>query len=169
MAREIRPLMNCPYFAGHWETDLIYQLGWVEAYSSPVHPSYKPSNEYTAPSWAWASSTHSIYGLARIPLSPLAEVTDEQIELLTSDTMGQVKSGHLKLRGQLIEFQVDQIRDKYSENISVYVDGPSKALVFGPNALYKTTWLVPIYISSTEWWIRCLILVKVDDMDNRFR
>ncbi|OCL01406.1 HET-domain-containing protein, partial [Glonium stellatum] len=49
IAREMQPLMQCRYLAGHWEVDFVRQLAWTA-----LNFSYRAS-VYRAPSWSWAS------------------------------------------------------------------------------------------------------------------
>ncbi|KAF7541605.1 hypothetical protein G7054_g452 [Neopestalotiopsis clavispora] len=105
IAHELAPYMNCRYLAGHWEIDLVKQLGWTGANGS------ERISTYRAPSWSWASVDAPIHLLH--PLDEglmgnysLAEVLNVEVELLTDDPMGQVTSGSLALRCLLIELEV---------------------------------------------------------------
>lgn len=42
--QQLRPLIGCRYLAGHWENDLLWQLGWF-ILGEGVHPT-----DYRAPS-----------------------------------------------------------------------------------------------------------------------
>ncbi|KAG6990927.1 hypothetical protein G7Y79_00060g092310 [Physcia stellaris] len=110
IAREMKLLMQCKYLAGHWETDLVRQLGW---------PGYDISSRpttYRAPSWSWASVdgrnqfwykmySYDIY-------HALAEVSATHIDLAGEDEMGPVTGGYLDILSQLFELE---IREKSEE------------------------------------------------------
>lgn len=111
--RELQPYMNCAYLAGHWETDLICQLGW-----SAQRNSTRPTT-YRAPSWSWASVDTCVSYFGRMydtllsiqkHFYPLAEVLSVNVEPLTEDTMGQVKSGELILKGHILDLEVKSFR-----------------------------------------------------------
>ncbi|KAL8977613.1 MAG: hypothetical protein Q9205_006624 [Flavoplaca limonia] len=101
--REIKPMLQCRYLAGHWEKDLVMQLCW----DMPHPRGYRPTT-YRAPSWSWASVEGKCWykreydGSPKVdPPEKLVEVLAAHIELVTEDEMGLVKGGHLDVSGQL--------------------------------------------------------------------
>ncbi|KAL9039821.1 MAG: hypothetical protein Q9180_002300 [Flavoplaca navasiana] len=103
VAREIKPILQCRYLAGHWEKDLVMQLCW----DMPHPGGYRPTT-YRAPSWSWASVEGECWYKREYDGSPevdppekLIEVLAAHIELVTEDEMGLVKGGHLDVSGQL--------------------------------------------------------------------
>lgn len=96
IAREVQPLMQCRYLAGHWDVDLVRQLGWSGSNFS------SRSKTYRAPSWSWASIDggishfHWMYNESD-HYYPLIDVLETHIDLASGDEMGQVQGGHLRL------------------------------------------------------------------------
>jgi len=112
VARELYPFLDCRYVAGHWERDLVRQLAWKGA-----NYSERP-DAYRAPSWSWASVDAPIQDFIGLygdsegrgrTWQALVDVIDVKVELETSDTMGQVKSGFLQLYGKLLQVNVVQV------------------------------------------------------------
>ncbi|KAL8853687.1 MAG: hypothetical protein Q9221_001498 [Calogaya cf. arnoldii] len=108
IAREIKPMLQCPYLAGHWEKDLVTQLCW-SINPDRFYRAYRPTT-YRAPSWSWASVEGECSYLREYDGSPkvnppeqLIEVLAARIELVTEDDMGLVKGGYLDVSGQLSE------------------------------------------------------------------
>lgn len=105
IAREMQPLMQSRYLAGHWESDLIPQLAWFQPKGG------KPSI-YCAPSWSWASTKAGPSALRFSSYDhpddyhPLAEVVDAHIDLEGGDVFGPVKAGHLDILGQLFPIEI---------------------------------------------------------------
>ncbi|KAL8652101.1 MAG: hypothetical protein Q9226_004405 [Calogaya cf. arnoldii] len=101
LAREMKPLMQCRYLAGHWESDLISQLGWPGYY---VH---KRASRYRAPSWAWTSMDGRNQTFSRMydpdeRFYPLAEILHVHVDLAGEDEFGLVEGGYLEVRGKLL-------------------------------------------------------------------
>ena len=108
IAREMKPVMRCPYLAGLWETRLVRQLCWYV----PIKGSRPPV--YRAPSWSWASVDGEVnpnYNFHINPdpqYHPLVEVLETHVELATQDEMGQLTGGYIRLRGRLLEIEVKE-------------------------------------------------------------
>ena len=101
LAREMKPLMQCRYLAGHWETDLIRQLGW------PGYDVLKRAAKYRAPSWAWTSMDGRNYFFKFMyylhdRFYPLAEILESHVDLASEDEFGLVEGGYLEVRGKLL-------------------------------------------------------------------
>jgi hypothetical protein len=82
------------YFAGIWEKDFEHQLCWrCEAAQKPK------SDVYQAPSWSWASTSSSIQPGENYQdeEAVLLQVLDVKVALETSDPMGALSRGVLKL------------------------------------------------------------------------
>lgn len=141
IAREMQPLMQCRYLAGHWERDLIRQLGWE---GDPVG---HRSRTYCAPSWSWASVSgqndyfHQMYGFTdQYYYYPMIEIKDVGIELAGDDPMGPVKGGHLTICGQLYDVELQEEEEvsrplKISGRgtvLSFHIDGFDTKFVEGP-------------------------------------
>ena len=124
IAREMKPLMQCRYLAGHWEIDLLRQLAW----SSGLGPEVRPTT-YRAPSWSWASVDTAIDVFTEMYKStdhyyPLIEVISAHIELAGDDEMGQVKGGHLDVLGQLYEMNLERTpRQKINLFRKIFIEG----------------------------------------------
>ncbi|KAL8981582.1 MAG: hypothetical protein Q9205_003679, partial [Flavoplaca limonia] len=106
LAREMKPLMQCRYLAGHWEIDLIRQLGWPGYHVSERAPRYR------APSWAWTSTNGEHQSFSNMYLSderfcPLAEILHSHVNLASEDEFGPVEGGHLEIRGKLLSATPD--------------------------------------------------------------
>ncbi|KAI4281986.1 MAG: hypothetical protein L6R38_003278 [Xanthoria sp. 2 TBL-2021] len=104
IAREMKPLMQCRYLAGHWEKDLVLQLCW-DTVSSAVRPT-----TFRAPSWSWASVEGqclfpTLAAYPRYPPTHMIEILSAHMDLASEDELGLVTGGHLDILGQL--FQVD--------------------------------------------------------------
>ncbi|QDS68372.1 hypothetical protein FKW77_010739 [Venturia effusa] len=99
--RQLQPFIRCRYLAGHWEDDLIWQLGWE------VYDGVRPV-AYRAPSWSWAS----VDGHVKVSpwrttnLTYLLEILEANVDLVGEDEFGQVSGGYLRVRGHLIEIDV---------------------------------------------------------------
>jgi len=98
--------LNCRYLAGLWEAGLPWNLCWNILSATLV--GCAPA-EYLAPTWSWASVTQSIQmGSALVILGsggraePSAAVLDVRCDVLGLNPFGRVDSGHLRLRGRLV-------------------------------------------------------------------
>ncbi|KAL8851782.1 MAG: hypothetical protein Q9221_003296 [Calogaya cf. arnoldii] len=126
LARAMKPLMQCRYLAGHWETDLIRQLGW------PGYDVHKRASRYRAPSWAWTSMDGRNQFFYRMYDSdeqyyPLAEVLHAHVDLATEDEFGLIEGGYLKVRGKLFpavpQEESEKEREAYFVSRGAYSSG----------------------------------------------
>ena len=101
----MKPLMQCQYFAGLWETDLVIQLGWTNRRTGA-----RPT-KYRAPSWSWASidggyeSPYHFYGHG-LQYLPLLEILATHVEPVGDDEIGQVKGGYIDVSCQLLPIKL---------------------------------------------------------------
>jgi hypothetical protein len=100
VAKQIQGLAHDDYLAGMWKRYLEYHLLWFVDQGDRERARPK---EYVAPSWSWASMTGRIQPFIYIrPDNPtVIQILDVRVETVTSDLMGQVSGGFLKLRGWL--------------------------------------------------------------------
>ncbi|RGP72642.1 heterokaryon incompatibility [Fusarium longipes] len=93
--------LSAEYVAGMWSNYLRNDLLWVVADSDSESRRYK---EYTAPTWSWASMNSKTlmrnHGISLTVEYPY-EVDGYKLEYITDDKMGAIRSGWLRLRGQL--------------------------------------------------------------------
>lgn len=103
LAANFSDIWGCTYYAGLWERRLLEGLRWF----SPEPPSWKPE-EYTAPSWSWASTVGTIMWedevqndtVAEISLIEHTKVIDCRITLSNDNIpFGQVTDGSLPVEG----------------------------------------------------------------------
>lgn len=116
VAREMQPLMQCRYLAGHWETDLIRQLGWP-GFDIEARPT-----EYRAPSWSWASTNgrnqyfYWMYDCVD-QYYPLTMIIKAEIDLVSDDPLGAVKGGCRTVRGQLYQVELREKEDVDADGV----------------------------------------------------
>ncbi|OCK73316.1 HET-domain-containing protein [Lepidopterella palustris CBS 459.81] len=154
VAKELAPSMHCRYLAGHWEHDLERQLGWRGTDDRSKRPI-----EYRAPSWAWTSVDgciryfldlyqegcvhHSLVEIQSVRVTPLS----------VENPFGQITGGVLKLRGQLISIEVQELdHDRWSTKQKILVDGVQTKLIMQsdqpiePEALASRLFAVPLEV-----------------------
>jgi len=118
LARRMKPLLDCRYLAGLWESELLSQLLWRWFGRTKI-----PKDEYLAPSWSWAAipgevhydATTSVRNKRNRKFMDLAEVhqcaTMKNVEVKTIDgsEMSQAISGYLQLSGSLLPSSIDSV------------------------------------------------------------
>ncbi|PVH82361.1 HET-domain-containing protein [Cadophora sp. DSE1049] len=118
LAGALQPLMDCRYLAGIWEDNIVPQLLWFREpgeynplYSKPMQP----------PSWSWASRPGKVvlmdkrvYEIGKLlqftpderaeasNTQPLIRILDMHVINRGENSMGEVISGCLKIRGRLV-------------------------------------------------------------------
>jgi hypothetical protein len=104
------------YACGLWKQDLaLHLLWWVNPFAKPMMPSTsRRHSTYYAPSWSWASVTGPIRYHAPLVLNdPNVRIGIEIIEVDTlpagPNPFGQVRSGHINVRGLLAPVKVCMI------------------------------------------------------------
>lgn len=164
LARELKPFIQGRYLAGHWEPDLILQLAWD--YKSGAD--YGSSRPYSAPSWSWASINTSDPKLNEIykkaAHQSLAETLEAQIDLASDDEMGQVKSGYLRIRGQIFEIRNEHgtilLGGKTKTGLHMSVSGDTtNPLTRRPQNFY----CLPVYATyDINFQVHSIVLQRVD-------
>lgn len=88
------------YIAGMWRKDLLHELLWFCVDSRTIA---RPQ-DYVAPSWSWASVRRAVDWLpARHGFESHVTIVEALSELsVLSSPFGQVKSGHMRVRGSLV-------------------------------------------------------------------
>ena len=103
LASTFSGMWSCAYYAGLWERNLLEELCWY----SYEPPSWKP-DEYTAPSWSWASTVGVIgwddkaYNDTQAENSPVenTQIIDCRVTLTNGNVpFGQVTDGSLRIEG----------------------------------------------------------------------
>jgi hypothetical protein len=99
VARHLQRISGDEYCAGLWRKDLERQLCWR---SDTWHPDQPPSESrklpYRAPSWSWACTDRPIDPwLYACRQKTLVNVKEVSLVPLTSDPLGQLLDGHLKV------------------------------------------------------------------------
>lgn len=95
------------YLAGHFRSEMPKDLVWMLR-RKHIRGSWKTDQARRAPTWSWASVDgrviHLDYWQNKANAVDLAEVLDVQVELVNQAyEYGPVKSGHLWIRGLLIQ------------------------------------------------------------------
>jgi hypothetical protein len=105
IAKQIQLLAKDTYLAGLWRRYLPYHLLWATD-QRDKHRIRSP--KYCAPSWSWASMKGRIEPYLSIrPDSPvMIQVLEARVQTTTSDLMGQVCDGCLKIQGWLRTFSI---------------------------------------------------------------
>jgi hypothetical protein len=90
------------YFAGLWERDIHYLLGWSSVLSDDR--CYRPKEpEATVPSFSWASRFGPVSFPFECLMTRVCTVLDIRCEAKGADPYGQVRGeGHIVLQGKLI-------------------------------------------------------------------
>jgi hypothetical protein len=97
---------NIRYLAGFWDINLLSQLAWITVVGSTTTPRKWPGEEeYSAPSWSWASVEAPVQPQFFLSNSStkiaLANVLGADVELATDYKFGSIKAGWVRLRGIL--------------------------------------------------------------------
>ncbi|TGO65985.1 hypothetical protein BOTNAR_0071g00220 [Botryotinia narcissicola] len=174
IARELQPLMRCPYLAGLWEVDLVSQLDWFSGDSA------LPPMVYQAPSWSWASiDGHVSFAEKRtyFSVSPLVEILEVVIDFVSDDKFGQVQAGYLNLLGQTIDLEVLERRSKVGRRKVLFNGKLSSAWILEDPANTRTETstnklsCLPLHLDlyAYTFFFTGLILECVDVTKNEYR
>lgn len=98
IASAFASILNDRYIAGMWHADLKSQLTWK------CVGDCSRSAKYRAPTWSWASIDGPIQWL--MGLNYGFDVADVKLENMTENVTGQIRYGHLDLRGFLFPLQL---------------------------------------------------------------
>ncbi|KAH6856233.1 heterokaryon incompatibility protein-domain-containing protein [Chaetomium sp. MPI-CAGE-AT-0009] len=94
------------YFAGLWELDIHYLLGWSSVRSDGW--CYRPQNA-TAPSFSWASRFGPVGFPSECIMTRVCTVLDIKCEVKGADPYGQVlQGGYIVLQGKLLPGTVER-------------------------------------------------------------
>lgn len=107
IARLYASYLSDEYVAGMWRGSLQNDLLWW-AFDSSYKNEPTRHKTYTAPTWSWASIKGEVFTAAYESdrMKYLYEVNDYKLEYVTDDIMGAIRSGWLRLSGQLHELQL---------------------------------------------------------------
>ncbi|KAH6117156.1 hypothetical protein HBI69_098400 [Parastagonospora nodorum] len=126
------------YLAGLWKDDLVVGLLWKamaldgwptqpngsrETFADPYITAAKP-DKYRAPSWSWLSKDMGIFWQTRVRYSPrmMVDIMDADVSYVNEeDRVGDIQSGHIKLRGRLRD--AEWSKEGHIE--SIIIDGKS--------------------------------------------
>jgi Heterokaryon incompatibility protein (HET) len=105
LAHRAPAVFRSKYCAGLWESGVRRSLDWVVS-----NPS-EPLEEYRAPSWSWAAVDSKVSFTDERSLNektPVFAVEKVDVELLSEDEYGQIKSASLTVRGYLLSLNSTQ-------------------------------------------------------------
>lgn len=117
LSASFQDILQDQYLAGLWRRTLIYDLLW-----SIPEPKRRTSSR--APSWSWASMEDGIdLRSLLLPQYPngnheLAKIVDVRVESSGRNPTGQVRSGHLQIRGALLPLECVRHRASPTPQIS---------------------------------------------------
>ncbi|KAF1810149.1 HET-domain-containing protein [Eremomyces bilateralis CBS 781.70] len=105
LAKSFVPRLKDEYLAGMWRRDLHCELLWY------IHDDGEPSSTYRAPTWSWASVDGRIYFLRRRygTWSAISRILDVITVPVSQDLTGQLKGGHLRIRGLLRQVRLASV------------------------------------------------------------
>jgi hypothetical protein len=168
------------YLAGLWQEYLQYQLLWA---GSAIDKGFtRPS--YRAPTWSWASVDchvfmHEISSLC----TPLMEVIDAHIDLVSENPHGQVKGGYIRVKCALTPARVGNFKEflaptVFKKKVAVFCewDYPADVNVGDENEIF---YLLPVCAgtfsaelesrrSERDHGLTGLILVKAEGNSGDF-
>ncbi|KAK3294457.1 heterokaryon incompatibility protein-domain-containing protein [Chaetomium fimeti] len=98
------------YFAGLWELDIHYLLGWSSIPSEAR--CYRPQNA-TAPSFSWASRFGPVAFPYQCIMTRVCTVLDIKCDVKGADPYGQVQGGYIVLQGKLLSGTVETRPDGF--------------------------------------------------------
>ncbi|KAJ8063004.1 hypothetical protein OCU04_008249 [Sclerotinia nivalis] len=179
IAREMKPLMRSRYLAGLWEVNLVPQLAWFCLGGT------SRSTVYRAPSWSWASIDGSIFQsfgwkFGADVYYPLIDILEVVTDTVSKDELGQVKGGHIKLLGQIIDLEIIVIEsERYYDSSpwTILVNGKATKLCLNEDdhdmritTPTKKFCCLPLDIHQVEKpWFNGLVLECLDVTNNVYR
>jgi hypothetical protein len=104
LARKVQSRFGGQYLAGLWRESLASQLLWhCKRDRQCDDQPFGRVMTYRAPSWSWAAVDGSVEMLSDwSQLECLVTITGAHVVPLGGDVMGQVKGGHIELRGTIL-------------------------------------------------------------------
>ncbi|KAF5524870.1 hypothetical protein CGCA056_v002470 [Colletotrichum aenigma] len=204
IAKRIRAFTGDEYVAGLWRSTLEQDLMWRTVRESKAPETFTSSakreedgarSSYIAPSWSWAGPGKGTSRVVRhryIDLDSteaLCKVHDFHLDYVTSDTTGLLKSGYLRLWGQLR--RVELLREgPFSEDnwmkvykwkiyiggelietmspIKVHLDSPTTT-AFDSQDTATTRYHLPTFKSTSPWTLWMLLLEVHDSQKGVYR
>ncbi|KAE9574063.1 hypothetical protein CGMCC3_g9920 [Colletotrichum fructicola] len=193
IAKRIRAFTGDEYVAGLWRSTLEQDLMWRTVREREAPETFTSSakreedaarSSYIAPSWSWAGPGKGTSRVVRhryIDLDStdaLCNVHDVHLEYVTGDTTGLLKSGYLRLWGQLRRVELLRTgpfsEDKWMKvykwkiyiggelvetmsPIEVYLDSPTTT-AFDSQDTATTRYYLPTFKSTSPWTLWMLLL-----------
>ncbi|KAK1843862.1 heterokaryon incompatibility protein [Colletotrichum chrysophilum] len=193
IAKRIRAFTGDEYVAGLWRSTLEQDLMWRTVREREAPETFTSSakreedaarSSYIAPSWSWAGPKKGTSRVVRhryIDLDStdaLCNVHDVHLEYVTGDTTGLLKSGYLRLWGQLRRVELLRTgpfsEDKWMKvykwkiyiggelvetmsPIEVYLDSPTTTAFDGQDTA-TTRYYLPTFKSTSPWTLWMLLL-----------
>lgn len=132
VATVIQAITGSRYFAGLWEDSLLPGLMWESERLGCTTLSAEPcaSSKYIAPSFSWASSSNiAHYGKAlestlanrEMTWAFKCEVLNSECILRGSQSLGQVESAFIRLKGPLLRATLRKEAGKYTPNVDQWI------------------------------------------------
>lgn len=111
IAKSFQQYTKSEYVAGMWVRSLLCDLAWhketISSSSTENVKWHQRPKAWRAPTWSWASALGPVHfldiGNGLVPLCELEEVKCSPYQL---DSTGELRSGHLLLRGYLISTSI---------------------------------------------------------------
>ena len=169
LAHRVPAIFRTKYCAGLWESGMRHSLDWVAS-----NPS-EPLEEYRAPSWSWAAVNSKVSFTDERSLNektPVFAVEKVDVELLSEDEYGQIKSASLTVRGYLLSLNSTQkpffFQNKDEDEVGALQEDPARAT--NPVQLEVTDatggvvgWVAPDRTHPAPQVLPCLILYRCRD------
>jgi hypothetical protein len=169
LAHRAPAVFRTKYCAGLWESGVRHSLDWVVS-----NPS-EPLEEYRAPSWSWAAVDSEVSFTDERSLNektPVFAVEKVDVELLSEDEYGQIKSASLTVRGYLLSLNSTQkpffFQNKDEDEVGGLLEDPTRTT--NPVQLEVTGtkggvvgWVAPDRTLPTQKVLSCLILYRCRD------
>jgi hypothetical protein len=132
MAKVVQNHLKSEYVAGLWRSDFVLQLAWTPVSRRLL--TFKDSGHsrphgYTAPSWSWVSLSGEV-GLnlywqsedeGKESLVQHTDLLDIHLQYKTSDRLGQVEGGFVRVIGPLFK-TINWKRAGYSTSFQITID-----------------------------------------------
>ena len=172
LAHRVPAIFRTKYCAGLWESGVRHSLDWIAS-----NPS-EPLEEYRAPSWSWAAVDSKVSFTDERSLNektPVFAFEKVDVELLSEDEYGQIKSASLTVRGHLLSLNSTQkpffFRNKDEDEVDALHEDPARATKPVQLEVTDTTggvvgWVAPDRTHPAPEVLACLILYHCRDKYN---
>ncbi|TGO34667.1 hypothetical protein BHYA_0187g00170 [Botrytis hyacinthi] len=192
MANEAAKHIGGRYLAGVWEKHLIYGILWnAREYPSNLSKFTEApleKEEYTAPSWSWASFNAEIEFPSKAcgseGIEQFSQILETHVDLAIDNPFGKVCGGYIKLKGDIasatswreefsgwyLDFESGDVRGgrKWGKMfIHFFCDFKDMTEIEG-----REVYLLPacrFHLGSGEWQVRGLILFPTNRARWEFR